>query len=130
MDCPRCKLPLSAEKYEGIEVDACGTCYGYWLDTGELEAITTKKGHAWGRSEKQDILHAIAKANAEGKAKADEDAACPKCASTMEKVVFGGKSGITLDRCAAHGVWLDSKEMKLVQVWAEHEAERGGGAKK
>ncbi len=129
MDCPRCKLPLKAETYEGIEVDLCQTCYGYWLDTGELESIASKKGHKWGKDEKEDILHAIAKANAEGKAKEDADAACPKCAGTMEKVVFGGKSGITLDRCASHGFWLDSKEMKHVQVWAEHEAERGGGKK-
>lgn len=124
MDCPRCKLPLKPQKYEGIDVDVCETCHGYWLDTGELEAIVEKQEYKWGQSEKQDILHAIAKANAEGKTKKDPDIACPKCSVTMEKVDFGGKSGITLDRCAMHGFWLDSKEMKQVQVWAEHEAER------
>ena len=124
MDCPRCNLALKAQKYEGIDVDTCTACYGYWLDTGELEAITSKKGYKWGKSEKEDILHEIAKVNAQGKAKVDEDAACPKCQGKMEKVSFGGKSGITIDRCAAHGVWLDSKEMKQVQVWAENEADR------
>lgn len=128
MDCPRCKLPLKEEKYEGIDVDLCPTCLGSWLDTGELDAVSERKGYTWGKNEKEDILRAIAEANARGKAAPDEAIGCPKCAKTMEKVEYK-KSGVTIDRCAEHGVWLDSKEMKLVQVWAEHEAERAAKKK-
>jgi len=41
--CPRCNIDLYLQRYEGIEedinIDECLTCYGIWLDAGELNAI-------------------------------------------------------------------------------------------
>ncbi len=40
MHCPRCDTPLTATTYEGLKVDHCDKCKGWWLDAGELEQLT------------------------------------------------------------------------------------------
>lgn len=129
MDCPRCNLTLSKDKYEGLDVRTCATCAGYWLEAARLEKAVATKGYRWSKDEAWNILYAIAQANEGGKKVSDEEIVCPQCGGKMVKFNFRGKSGITLDRCSSdHGVWLDTGEMKRVQVWAE--AEAGKGAKK
>ena len=40
MKCPRCPdAVLEEREREGITVDGCRTCYGVWLDRGELERL-------------------------------------------------------------------------------------------
>lgn len=36
--CPICRLKLSIERIDGIEIDRCRQCGGVWLDAGEYEA--------------------------------------------------------------------------------------------
>jgi Zn-finger nucleic acid-binding protein len=39
---------------------------------------------------------------------------CPACAKIMNRVNFARSSGIVLDICKAHGVWLDADELRRV----------------
>jgi uncharacterized protein len=41
--CPRCPdSPLEERQREGVTVDGCRTCYGIWLDRGELERLVAR----------------------------------------------------------------------------------------
>jgi Zn-finger nucleic acid-binding protein len=43
MKCPRCPEAVLEERArEGVTVDACRTCYGIWLDRGELERLVAR----------------------------------------------------------------------------------------
>lgn len=43
--CPSCGGLMDLEHAHGVDVDVCLTCFGLWLDAGELEALkATKKG--------------------------------------------------------------------------------------
>ncbi|MBY0280412.1 zf-TFIIB domain-containing protein [Candidatus Binatia bacterium] len=43
MKCPRCpESVLEEREREGVTVDACRTCYGVWLDRGELERLVAR----------------------------------------------------------------------------------------
>lgn len=43
MKCPRCpEAVLEEREREGVTVDACRTCYGVWLDRGELERLIAR----------------------------------------------------------------------------------------
>ena len=44
---------------------------------------------------------------------------CPRCKKPMEKLDMNVEVPMTLDRCREHGIWFDSKELKLAQVLAE-----------
>ena len=43
MKCPKCGHDLKAEKLEGIEIDRCSFCEGFFMDAGELEELFSKK---------------------------------------------------------------------------------------
>jgi len=43
MKCPKCGHDLKAENLEGIEIDRCSFCEGFFMDAGELEELFSKK---------------------------------------------------------------------------------------
>ena len=43
MKCPKCGHDLRAEVLEGIEIDRCTFCEGYFLDAGEIEQLYLKR---------------------------------------------------------------------------------------
>jgi hypothetical protein len=52
MKCPKCGHDLRAEKLQGIEIDRCTFCEGFFMDAGELEELFLKKQ----QSERQGVL--------------------------------------------------------------------------
>jgi hypothetical protein len=44
MKCPKCGHDLQVETLEGIEIDRCTFCEGFFVDAGELDALFLKKG--------------------------------------------------------------------------------------
>ncbi len=115
MNCPRCQLPLRTTDYEGVEVDMCESCWGFWLDQGELEEVLERKELKFSEEERQQILAASSAWN-EG---SSEPAPCPKCNQTMRRHSYDESIHLLIDRCPDHGTWLDTGELKRVQAVAE-----------
>jgi Zn-finger nucleic acid-binding protein len=46
MACPVCRTGLVPTERQGIEIDACPTCRGVWLDRGELDKIVERSAQA------------------------------------------------------------------------------------
>ena len=44
MKCPKCGHDLKAQTLEGIEIDRCTFCEGFFLDQGEIEELFLKNG--------------------------------------------------------------------------------------
>lgn len=118
MLCPRCKTPaLSPERYEGVTIDRCSTCKGVWLDKGELHKIVSVQEETF----TDDIIDETLDNVFQGVPVEEQnhDLSCPKCGVAMKPVNYLIESGIIIDRCAQHGVWLDGKELEKVQVMKE-----------
>ena len=45
--CPRDGDLLVKRSIDGVEVEACGSCHGLWLDRGELESLSRREGESW-----------------------------------------------------------------------------------
>lgn len=41
--CPRCGTALTQKSIEGVTVDACESCKGFWLDHGALDTLVNRK---------------------------------------------------------------------------------------
>ncbi len=52
MRCPKCGHELKTEDLDGIEVDRCTFCEGFFMDAGELEELFLKKQ----QSQRQSVL--------------------------------------------------------------------------
>jgi Zn-finger nucleic acid-binding protein len=118
MDCPRCKLPLRKVDYEGVETDMCDGCWGFWLDTGELEEVMARREWTFSRQERDAILEL----GAGERPDATKPIPCPCCGKLMERIVYESSIHLTIDRCPRDGVWLDTGEIKKVQAMAEKSA--------
>jgi Zn-finger nucleic acid-binding protein len=114
MDCPRCKLPLEVETYEDVEIDVCRTCWGIWLDTGEMEEILLSRRSPLGSDEKAAAVQAPP-----GARNPIVPIPCPKCSRRMERLYIDPALYLVIDRCKTHGVWLDTGEVKTLQALAE-----------
>jgi Zn-finger nucleic acid-binding protein len=115
MKCPRCKLPLETVDYEGVETDMCPSCWGFWLDSGELESVLRKKDLHFSEEERQTILDLKSASDAGPTAPAP----CPKCGHVMKRFHYDEIVHLVIDRCEDHGIWLDTGEIKKVQAIAE-----------
>ena len=41
MKCPKCGSDLKEQNFANVMIDKCSECQGIWLDSGELELLTT-----------------------------------------------------------------------------------------
>jgi Zn-finger nucleic acid-binding protein len=102
MDCPVCHKPLVVVEREGIELDWCLSCRGLWFDEGELELLAEKSGR---RLEAEDLGDARPKTTPPVRRK------CPRCRRKLLHVLAGSVLPVEVDRCDAHGFWLDRGEL-------------------
>ena len=116
--CPRCDESLKTIdlKLNGtFLIERCHQCMGLFFDPGELEALleaTVSNVFLIDRSgldsinlRRQPDQYPIAYIK------------CPVCSQFMHRVNFGTRSGVIIDRCKAHGAWLDGGELRHLMEW-------------
>ena len=118
MNCPRCGVPLKTQAYEEVEVDFCDACWGYWLDAGELPAVLKARIFEFSEAERARIRQVL---RGEGRKEDAPPADCPRCDERMEAVRVAG-TPLYIDRCPTHGTWLDTGELKALQIFNESQA--------
>ena len=116
--CPRCNIKLKTldlKLHGRFLIDRCEKCMGIFFDPGELEALL-----------EATVTHVagIDRAGLEAINEKREPnqypityIKCPVCEQLMHRVNFGVKSGVIVDRCKEHGVWLDGGELRQLLEW-------------
>lgn len=116
--CPDCHIPLQTLdlQVEGkFFIERCDTCLGLFFDPGELEALMDKSVSNVFSINRERIDALIReKRDAEGRFAYRK---CPVCQELMHRINFGALSGVIVDQCKTHGVWLDSGELKRLLDW-------------
>lgn len=117
--CPRCNVPLhtiNLKKDDRFYIERCNQCMGLFFDPNELEALLDDSvSHVFNIDLKR--LDTITK---ELYFNDDEHRLyikCPVCSEFMKRTNFGTKSGVIIDRCPKHGIWLDGGELKRLLEW-------------
>ncbi|MEI6208090.1 MAG: zf-TFIIB domain-containing protein [Desulfuromonadales bacterium] len=116
--CPRCNICLKTIdlKLNGtFLIERCDQCLGLFFDPGELEALleaTVTNVFLIDKNGLDSInLHRTPDQYPVAYIK------CPVCSQYMNRVNFGAKSGVIVDRCKAHGAWLDGGELRHLFEW-------------
>ena len=96
---------------QGASLHACGTCGGMFVGA-----------RAWCMFlERPDLVTAIEKRLPKRGQSPNELVAmvtCASCGSQMERGRFAASSGVVVDVCTRHGVWLDESELGRVAEYA------------
>ena len=118
--CPRCNKPMQTIdlKIEGkFLIERCTECMGMFFDPGELEALLDKSV--------SNVYHIdYSRLDTLKTAKRHEDypvtyIKCPVCRKLMNRINFGSQSGVIVDKCREHGVWLDGGELRHLMEWTK-----------
>jgi Zn-finger nucleic acid-binding protein len=116
--CPRCTISLRTIdlRINGkFLIERCDQCLGLFFDPEELEALleaTVSNVFDIHRSKLDDINNHMSR-----DAFTVSYIKCPVCSELMNRVNFGTKSGVIVDRCRDHGVWLDGGELRHLFEW-------------
>lgn len=116
--CPRCSIRLKSIDLNingRFFIERCDECLGLFFDSNELEALleaTVSNVFAINRSMLNDI-----KVRTTTVEQGAFYIKCPVCSAIMNRVNFGANSGVIVDRCKEHGVWLDGGELRHLFEW-------------
>jgi Zn-finger nucleic acid-binding protein len=106
--CPRCRTPLEVHMAAKEEYDLCPSCSGMWLDRGEFRGITSE----YDVYRKEEVNGEYLKSPARDPV---EYIPCVRCGKMMNRKNFGKISGVIIDECGRHGVWLDPGELEKIR---------------
>jgi Zn-finger nucleic acid-binding protein len=116
LKCPRCGGSLQSLRLGQTPVRECSDCGGLWVDPATLQQLCdAREDHA-------AMLSALAtrEPSKPGAPETVRYIPCPRCAKLMNRVNFARSSGVVLDVCKTHGVWLDRGELQRVVGFVEH----------
>jgi len=131
--CPDCVAPLhilEMDTQPALRIERCPTCFGMLFNPGELEAALESQTHplVWLDPPQLEQI-----ASDYGHQAATTYRRCPMCPGRMGHLNFGGRSGVILDLCPTHGVWVKGSQLRRLAEWwraggklifQNHQAER------
>jgi len=127
LQCPDGHGPLETLELAGatgcepISLGRCRTCLGLFLPLGGLEQLLDQAvAPVW--SVDPQLLSSLTD-TARAEAAPLRYRPCPSCGELMNRNLHGKRSGVVVDRCREHGLWLDAGELRQLMEWV-----RAGGA--
>jgi Zn-finger nucleic acid-binding protein len=115
--CPECRAgmeSLNVGRRERFFIEMCPRCHGLFFDLNELHALLDDAVVPT-----YEIDYPLL-AKVQEESPAPRRAAyvpCPDCAKLMNKVQFAPRSGVVIDRCRDHGIWLEGGELRRLMEW-------------
>jgi len=109
--CPRCRSGLRSRTVGHTALVECTSCGGLWIAQEDLDRICEKA------DEEELVSRALAGSVPAHPGDPSQGSAylpCPTCRDMMVRRNFGGTSGILIDVCRGHGVWLDHRELERI----------------
>ncbi len=118
--CPACgeeaqlisrQLPDSAET-----VLECPRCAGMWLDQDIFTRLTDRAQQRGLAARMSGGVSGVEPRRLEPQ-EGPLYRHCPVCNEVMNRRNYGKRSGVVIDTCRSHGVWLDAEELPAILAW-------------
>jgi Zn-finger nucleic acid-binding protein len=116
--CPRCNEKLTAVQIATTPLEECMHCGGLWIDVSSFENVCSNV-------EAQQAATGLRVPPPVAFDPRVRYLKCPQCANIMNRMNYAGRSGIIINVCTPHGVWLDREEIRQIIEFI-----RGGGLDK
>lgn len=120
--CPHCikhlqTVRLDLDDNQGdFTIDRCEHCFGLFFGPGKIERLLKNSVSNLFGINKQ-LLYSICTDRYQAHSKKVKYIKCPVCHSFMRRLNYGHRSGVVIDRCNVHGVWLDNGEITHLMEW-------------
>lgn len=97
----------------GQAVFQCSNCDGLWLPEDRLSLLLQNSPEQLEHSALADSLHPN-----HPEIPLQLEVRCPVCQAGMERHIYAADSGVVVDSCWDHGVWLDDGELASIFKYA------------
>ncbi|PHR56676.1 MAG: hypothetical protein COA44_07440 [Arcobacter sp.] len=115
--CPDCLIFLDSidiGKNKRFIIEKCERCFGLFFDNYELQRLLEErleKSYWLDKHKLHSLLqHPLHKDRIIYRR-------CPECNKLMQRKNYLNRSGVIMDVCVEHGLWLDAGELKQIQEW-------------
>ena len=116
--CPVCTVHLRTIDL-GIDgkffIERCEECLGLFFDPSELEALLANSVKNVFEINRGRL--ALFQLTEQKNRRVATYVKCPVCSTMMNRINFGTRSGVVIDHCKEHGVWLDAGELRQLCEW-------------
>jgi Zn-finger nucleic acid-binding protein len=115
LPCPVCSALMPPRQVGGVGINECGSCNGLWVPGDSFELLVNKAIDARKNADPEALV--TLKPRVTGSNPAAQKVQyrkCPECDGFMHRRNFRKASGVIIDRCAAHGTWLDADELEQI----------------
>lgn len=111
--CPRCNQTLTQTGLGHL----CPGCEGCWLDYEQLNHLLRLSDS---QLESSELVPTVEDSHSE--AARERYLRCPLCGGRMRRQIYLADSGVVVDMCREHGIWLDDGELGKMRRYL-HQAE-------
>lgn len=117
--CVHCHAELAPRLHESTTVLTCPNGHGLFINAEALQAAVRDRADDRPESEEQSAEQQQGSFAARDLEANEGVRACPACGVEMDKRVFAYESGVPIDVCREHGIWLDDGELHRIEAWYE-----------
>ena len=109
--CPRCGSLLEHFTINEQVLDTCPDCTGLWVDRGEFSTLT-RESEVYRTEPVPEKRVPLGPIRDPGGC-----IPCVRCGKLMNRMNFAKISGVIVDVCERHGVWLDHRELEKIRLF-------------
>ncbi len=115
LPCPACSVLMPPRQVGGVAANECLSCHGLWAPGESFDELVSRAIES--RQQATPAQLQILKPRVTGSNPAVQSVQyrkCPECDEFMQRRNFRKKSGVIIDSCPAHGIWLDADELEEI----------------
>jgi Zn-finger nucleic acid-binding protein len=105
--CPRCSVRLEGVQVTNMPLEECTRCGGIWIDVTHFEYLCSN-------AEAQEAATGLRLPPPVAVDPHVRYLKCPQCSSLMNRMNYASRSGVIINVCRAHGIWLDRDGMREI----------------
>jgi Zn-finger nucleic acid-binding protein len=105
--CPRCHVALQHVEVATTPLEECTRCGGLWVDVVSFDHICSD-------AEARQAATGLAVPPPVAVDATVRYLKCPQCQDLMNRMNYAGRSGIVINVCGKHGIWLDRDEIRQI----------------
>jgi Zn-finger nucleic acid-binding protein len=106
---------MPARQVGGVGVNECLSCHGLWAPAESFDTLVARAIDARQNASAAELQ--LLKPRVTGANPAVQQVLyrkCPECDAFMQRRNFRKKSGVIIDCCPSHGIWLDADELEQI----------------
>ncbi len=100
-----------------VVIHHCGKCDGIFLSQHDLDTAIDAKHKQINHIDPKLLRFVLDNPRHERQTRKRFYIHCPVCKNMMQQMNYRAVSGVVIDRCREHGVWLDGGELQQLFEW-------------